>query len=96
LSYGKPNQAKKVASFSVGIPTEQENETTWENFSVEAWEGTAEACAERLTKGSKILLLGVLKQDRWETNEGTQSRVFIRASYVEFLRIKEAATPDAH
>ena len=79
---------KKVDKFSIGIPTERDGETTWESFLIEVWEKTAEACAQTLTKDSKVFVSGELKQDRWDAPEGTQSRVYIRANQVEFLRIK--------
>lgn len=83
---------KTVGSFTVSIPIEQEgSETMWESFSTEVWEATAKLCAERLTKGSKVLIIGSLKQDRWESEQGTESKVYIRAAYVEFLRIKEVS-----
>jgi len=85
---------KTVGNFAVSIPTEQEGETTWESFTVEVWEATARLCAEVLTKGSKVLLLGSLKQGRWETEEGKGSKVYIRANYVEFIRIKDRSTSD--
>jgi single-strand DNA-binding protein len=79
---------KKVAEFSVGIPTEKDGETTWENFAIEAWGAQAQACADYLTKGSKVLISGELKQDRWTKDDKPQSRVYIRAGYIEFLTRK--------
>lgn len=81
---------KKVGTFSVGIPTVRNDETTWETFSVEVWEGTAEACSNYLTKGSKVLLSAVLKQSRWMADGQPRSRVYLRASQVEFIRLKGA------
>lgn len=80
---------KKVGKFRTGIPTERDGGTTWESFLIEVWGKTAEVCEERLTKGSKIYVSGELKQDRWGDEGATQSRVYVRANLVEFLRIKE-------
>jgi single-strand DNA-binding protein len=84
---------KKVGTFSVSIPTVRDDETTWETFSVEVWEGTADACAQYLTKGSKVLISAMLKQSRWMVDEQPRSRVYLRASQVEFIRLKEAGEP---
>lgn len=84
---------KTVGTFNVSIPTVRDEETTWESFQVEVWNGTAEACATYLTKGSKVLIQGMLKQARWETDGGTRSRVFIRANLVEFIRLKNPSEP---
>lgn len=86
---------KKVATFSVGIPSDKDGETTWENFGIEAWGAQAQACADYLRKGSKVLVSGELHQDRWTKKDDNtpQSRVYIRAGSVEFLRIKD--TEDA-
>ena len=84
---------KAVGTFSVSIPTERNDETTWETFSVEVWEGTAEACSKYLTKGSKILLSAALRQSRWVVDQQPRSRVFLKANQVEFIRLKDVAEP---
>lgn len=49
----------------------------------------AENCTEYLNKGSKVLVHGRLKQDRWETDEGqTRSKVKVIANNVQFLDSK--------
>ena len=54
-------------------------------FDVEVWGVAAENCAKYLTKGSGIIVEGRLKQDRWEKDGKTQSRVRITANSVHFL-----------
>jgi single-strand DNA-binding protein len=53
---------------------------------------SAENCAEYLNKGSKVLVHGRLKQDRWETEEGKRSKVKVIANSVQFMDPKEVAT----
>ena len=57
-------------------------------FDVEVWGVVAENCAKYLTKGSGIIVEGRLKQDRWEKDGKTQSRVRITANSVHFLAKK--------
>ncbi|MFW5769574.1 MAG: single-stranded DNA-binding protein [Spirochaetota bacterium] len=54
-------------------------------FDVEVWAGLGETCAEYLTKGRGVRVVGRLKQDRWSDAEGNpRSRIKIVAEHVEF------------
>jgi len=54
-------------------------------FDVEAWNRLAESCGEQLKKGRGVRVVGRLKQDRWNDQEGKQhSKVKIVAEHVEF------------
>jgi len=54
-------------------------------FDVEVWGAVAENCAKYLTKGSGIIVEGRLRQDRWERDGKTQSRVRIAANNIHFM-----------
>lgn len=54
-------------------------------FDIEVWGVVAENCAKYLSKGSGIVVEGRLKQDRWEKDGKTQSKVRIVANSVHFL-----------
>ncbi|MBF0569292.1 MAG: single-stranded DNA-binding protein [Candidatus Omnitrophica bacterium] len=54
-------------------------------FDVEVWGVVAENCARYLKKGSGIIVEGRLRQDRWEKDGKTQSRVRITANNIHFL-----------
>ena len=62
---------------------QKQNEVSY--FDIEVWGNIAENCAKYLTKGSGIAVDGRLKQDRWEKEGKTQSRVRIVANNVHFL-----------
>ncbi len=52
----------------------------------EAWDSGAETIQKYFSKGNPILLEGVLKQDRWEQQDGTKrSQIKVRVSSFEFL-----------
>jgi len=54
-------------------------------FDVETWAKLAEACNQKGKKGSGCRIVGRLKQDRWQDNEGKQrAKVVIVAEHVEF------------
>ena len=54
-------------------------------FDIEVWGVIAENCAKYLSKGRGIIVEGRLKQDRWEKEGKTQSRVRIAANNIHFL-----------
>ena len=54
-------------------------------FDVEVWGVVAENCAKYLKKGSGIIVEGRLKQDRWEKDGKTQSKVRISANNIHFM-----------
>lgn len=54
-------------------------------FEVETWSKLAETCGEYLKKGRGVRVVGRLKQDRWQDQDGNpRSRVKIVAEHVEF------------
>ncbi len=60
-------------------------------FDIEVWGVIAENCAKYLKKGSGIIVEGRLKQDRWEKDGKTQSRVRIAANNVHFMPRKDGS-----
>jgi len=54
-------------------------------FDVDVWGVVADNCAKYLKKGTGVIVEGRLKQDRWEKDGKTQSRVTISANSVHFM-----------
>ncbi len=54
-------------------------------FDIDVWGTVAENCAKYLKKGSGIIVEGRLRQDRWEKDGKTQSRVTITANNIHFM-----------
>ena len=53
---------------------------------VEVWGAVAENCGKYLHKGSPVVVMGRLKQERWETpNKEKRSRMKVVATNVQFL-----------
>lgn len=90
-----------VASFSVAVNRrytppngEPQEETEW--FEVSAWNRTAEACNNFVTKGMKVYVEGRLQSRSWIGQDGqTRFQNQIVASNVIFLTPRNGATPDA-
>jgi single-strand DNA-binding protein len=53
-------------------------------FDIQTWGMLAITCSDTLTKGRGVRVVGRLKQDRWETEDGPRSRIYIVAEHVEF------------
>ena len=54
-------------------------------FDVESWSKLAEICREKACKGRGVRVVGRLKQERWNGNDGkNKSKVVIVAEHVEF------------
>ena len=54
-------------------------------FDVTAWNKLAEVCQKYLTKGSQILVSGRLRQEKWEKEGKSHTRVSIVASNIQFM-----------
>ena len=65
-------------------------------FDVEVWGVVAENCAKYLAKGRGIIVEGRLRQDRWEKDGKTQSKVKISANNIHFLPFGGGKRDDAN
>jgi len=87
---------KTVCSLSIAnnrVYTSNGQKTTEVSyFDVEVWGAPAENCAKYLTKGSGLIVEGRLKQDRWEKDGKTQSRVRIVANSVHFMPKRDGSS----
>ncbi len=78
---------QKVTTFSIAVnhtdKLEQNDMVSF--FTIEVWDRMAEICNKYLKKGSKVTIIGNLRQDRWKDNEGKiHSRIKIIAQQVRF------------
>ena len=94
---------KAVAKFSIAIGKsyvkdgEKVEEVSF--IEIQCWGNVAENTAKYVKKGHKVGVVGALKQDRWETENGNRSKVYVNAQQVEFLETKPKSneaenTPD--
>ena len=80
-----PN-GKNVCTFSIAVDRMTKDDQA-DFFSVTAWEKTAELVNQYLSKGSRCLVQGRLRQESWEDKETgkRRSRVEVVANDVTFL-----------
>lgn len=90
---------KAVCSLSIAnnrvYSKNNEKVTEVSYFDVDVWGPSADNCAKYLKKGSGIIVEGRLKQDRWEKDGKTQSRVRITANSIHFLPKRESSPSGA-
>jgi single-strand DNA-binding protein len=80
-----------VANFSIASNRKFRNgEDQWQEdvcyVGIVAWNKLAESCANKLRKGSAVLVEGELQSRTWQTEDGsTRSTVEIKARRIQFL-----------
>ena len=89
---GETPKGTSVCNFAIAsnryYKQEEELQHEVSFFDVEVWSRLADACAEHLTKGRGVRIVGRLKQDRWQDPEGNpRSKVRIVGEHVEFKPI---------
>ena len=84
----KPAGQSHVLKFGLGVRGNFKKDET--NFiQVEAWGRNAENIAKYFKKGSKILIQGELKQNRFEDKDGNKrEKVYVNVDKFEFLDSK--------
>ena len=80
-----PALGKTVLSFGIAqTPKKKDASGNWIDgetsfFDVEFWPSDPQFWAQRLTKGTSVIVFGHLKQERWEHEEKQMSRIKIIA-----------------
>ncbi len=79
---------KALCTFALAINHYSKNEEPprVSFIEVETWEKVADFCSRNISKGKRVIVIGSLRQDRWEDDKGkTQSRIKIVGNEVRFL-----------
>jgi len=88
----KTKTGKSLCSFSLAVNhySKKDEEPRVSYIDVETWEKIADSCSRNVDKGKRVLIIGSLRQDRWENNDGKmQSRVKIIGNEVRILESKK-------
>jgi len=100
LIVGNLTKDPELRSTSTGVPVAnfriasnrrfKDNSGEWREdvcyIGIVAWQKLAEACADRLTKGSAVFVEGELRSRSLEADDGNKRNVIeIRANYIQFL-----------
>jgi single-strand DNA-binding protein len=90
-----------VSKFAIAVNQRRKKDDQWVDeanfFDVVLWGKSAESLAQYLVKGKQVGIEGQLRQDRWEQDGQSRSRVEIVASNVMLLggRTSGAEAPSA-
>ena len=79
---------KSVCSFTLAVNhfSKEGSEPGVSYIDVEIWEKLAETCAPKIAKGKRIIVIGSLRQDRWEDGDGRiQTRIKVVGSEMRFI-----------
>lgn len=86
--YRQTKTGKNVCSFTLAVkhfsPGTTEQQVSF--FDIETWEKLAELCSRTIDKGKRVMVLGAMRQDRWEGPDGKKhSRIKLVGREVRFL-----------
>jgi single-strand DNA-binding protein len=81
---------KKLAKFCIAVQKEFKTNSDADFFNVSAWENLAEISEKWLDKGSKVLVLGRLRNHTYENKDGVKiPAVEVVAEQIEFASAKK-------
>ena len=79
---------KKVCNFSVAINhfSGPDAQPKVSYIDIETWEKVADICTRNVNKGKRVMVIGELRQDRWEGKDGRiQSKIKVIGNHIRFL-----------
>ncbi|HON80257.1 MAG TPA: single-stranded DNA-binding protein [Spirochaetota bacterium] len=79
---------KSVCTFAVAINhySDPDSAPKVSYLDVETWQKLAEMCSKNVKKGKRIMVMGGLRQDRWEGKDGRiQSKIILIGREIRFL-----------
>jgi len=78
-----------VAKFSIAVNRRKKNGDQWEDeanfFDIVLWGKQAESIHPNLVKSKMVAIDGELRQDRWQQEGQSRSKVEVIANYVQLL-----------
>ncbi|PKL40673.1 MAG: single-stranded DNA-binding protein [Spirochaetae bacterium HGW-Spirochaetae-1] len=84
----KTKTGKSVCNFSLAVNhfTKADSDPKVSYIDVETWDKVAEICSDNVSKGRRVMVIGPIRQDRWDGKDGKiQSKIKIVGSEVRFL-----------
>ena len=87
---------KEIARMSIAVNQGYGDKQTTDFFNLTAWEKTANLCGKYLSKGSKVLVEGRLKNNNYEDNKGVKHYgVDVIVESIEFMGNKSSSKKKA-
>ena len=90
---------KKLCTFCIAVNhyTKNDNNPQVSYIDVDTWENLADYCSKTIIKGKKVLVVGDLKQERWEGADGkNRSRIKIIGKEIRFIETKSKRNTGAN
>ena len=91
----KQTNSSLIVRFSIAVNKSKRVNDTWEDevsyIDVQAWGKLAETMVGNLKQGTRINVVGYLKQDRWEQDGQRRSKLLVVANDIFFEAPKEFA-----
>jgi len=84
---------KSLCNFSLAVnhDSTKNDDKNVSFYDVETWDKLAEICADHVKKGKKLMVMGMLKQDRWKNEDGkSRSKIKIIGREIRFLELPGA------
>lgn len=84
----KTKTGKTICMFSLAVRhySAPDAEPKVSFMDIETWEKLADLCSEKVDKGKRLMVIGTLRQDRWEGKDGkNQSKIKLIGNQVRFL-----------
>ncbi len=88
---------KSICSFSLAVNhfTKSEDKPKVSFIDVETWDKLADICGRNVSKGKRLMVIGRLRQDRWEGEDGkTRSKIKVVGTEVRFLEAMKPVTSE--
>ena len=84
ISFG--TEKRKVCDFGLAVNENYGDMKQTTYFRVHAWRGLADVCAQYLSKGRNVLVVGPVTLNKYKDANGeTQANMELRADEIEFL-----------
>ena len=81
--------------FSIAVNKSRKVNDAWEDevsyIDIQAWGRLAENMVGNLKKGTRVAVMGYLKQDRWESNGEQKAKLLVVANDIVIEAPKESA-----
>lgn len=88
------NGGTALCKFSIATGTRKKKDGAWVDeasfWDIELWGKQGESLNQYLTKGKQVAVEGTMRQDRWEQDGQTRSKVIISANSVQLLGGKDS------
>lgn len=91
----KQTSSSLIVRFSIAVNKAKKIDGAWEDevsyIDIQAWGRLAENMVGNLKKGTRVAVMGYLKQDRWESNGEQKSKLLVVANDIVIEAPKESA-----